>query len=273
MNNELLNKYRDFLVARGQSLNYRNIIRIWLRYLEENKIEAITQEVITQFFITNSKYKDNSKCMFIKAGRNYYTKFLQIPQEKNEWHKIKLLKIGTKTPTYLTEQDLGEAKKYLITYHSNRLYPIPKIEALLDFLYYTGVRKAELLKLKRVDFNLEENIAKVLGKGNKERIICYPKKVKNELIVYFNSEPEKINALNVTLGQLNYLAKLIGKHLGRKVYIHLFRHSFARNLIYNKGMDINTVSKLLGHSSLTTTMIYINPDENTIKNNYKKLVG
>jgi ribonucleoside-triphosphate reductase len=65
---------------------------------------------------------------------------------------------------------------------------------------------------------------------------------------------------------LTFLAK-------RNNSIFLTGNSFARNLIYNKGVDINTVSKLLGHSSLATTMIYINPDEKTIRNNYKKLVG
>jgi len=269
---EILNKYLQYLSVRGQSKNYYNIMRIWLAYLDKQKIEpqTITQETITEFFTLHNEYSSSTRNQFIKAGRSFYS-YMEV--ENNQWKKIKLLAVEIKIPNYISEQELGEAKKYLITYHSNRLYSISKIEALLDFLYYSGIRKAELLNLKRIDFNLEENTAKVLGKGKKERTICYPEKVTKKLKDYFNSEPEEINAFNITLGQINYLPRVIEKHLGKKVYTHLFRHSFARNLIYNKGVDINTVSKLLGHSSLTTTMIYINPDEKTIKENYKKLVG
>lgn len=271
-NQEQLKKYQDFLLARGQSLNYYNVIKIFLAYIETKKMEQITQEVITQFFIDNSKYKDNTKCMFIKAGRNYYTGFLQIPKENNEWYKIKLLKVERKIPNYLTEKDIEQAKKYLITYYTKKMTPT-KIRALIDFMFYSGVRKQELLILKRADFNLEENTAKVYGKGHKERIICYPKKVSKELQEYFLTESEEFSAFNLKKGKLHYIMKLLKKYLGKNIYTHLIRHSFARNLIYNKGVDINTVSKLLGHSSLTTTMIYINPDEKTIKENYKKLVG
>jgi len=180
MNTELLNKYLEYLTARGQSKNYYNIMRLWLVYLDEQKIEpqSITQETITAFFTLHTEYSANTKNQFIKGGRSFYS-YMGI--ENNEWTKIKLLAVETKIPNYLSEQDLGEAKKYLITYHSHRLYSIPKIEALLDFLYFTGVRKTELLTLKRIDFNLEGNSAKVFGKGKKERIVYYPEKVKNNL--------------------------------------------------------------------------------------------
>ena len=270
-NQELLNKYKDYLTARGQSLNYLNIIRLWLAYLEEKKIKIITQETITQFFIDHSKYKDSTKCMFIKAGRNYYTDFLQIPREQNEWHNIKLLKVPRKIPDYLTEKDIENIKKYLITYCSRKMTPI-KIRAIIDFLFYSGCRKAELLTLKRNNFNLEENIAKLYGKGDKERMICYPEKVKIELQDYFNSENEEHNAFNLRIGKLHYMMKKVTQYLGKNVYCHLFRHGFARNLI-KKGVDLNTVSKFLGHSSVTTTAIYVDPDDEMKKELYKKYIG
>lgn len=268
---EILNKYKEYLLARKQSLNYHNIIRIFLTYLKEKNIEisAITQETITEFFNLHSEYSSNTRNQYIKAGRNFYD-YLKI--DPNEWKKIKLIKVERKIPNYLTEQELGEIKKYLITNFSKKMTP-DKIRAIIDFMYYSGCRKTELLTLKRVNFNLEEHIAKLYGKGSKERIVCYPDKVKQEIEAYFKIENEENNAFNITIGKLHYIMALLEKYLGKKVYSHLFRHSFARNLIYNKGVDINTVSKLLGHSSLTTTMIYVNPDEKTIKENYKKLVG
>ena len=271
MENKLA-EYKNYLLARNLSTTYCDTVKLWLAYMEKNKIETITQEVVTQFFITNSKYSVETCNKFVKACRSYYTAFLQVPKERNEWYKIKLMKVARKIPEYLQEEDIENAKKYLITYHSNKTSP-DKIRAILDFLYYSGCRKMEFINLKRADFNLEENTAKLYGKGDKERIICYPNKVKKEIELYFSQENEENNAFNISEDKLKYMIKLIQKHLGKKVYIHLFRHSMARNLIYNRGMDINTVSKLLGHASLTTTMIYVNPDEQTIKANYKKLVG
>lgn len=268
---EQLEKYKNYLLARKQSLNYYNIINIWTSFLNTKKIETFTQETITDFFNEYNNYSKNSRNQFIKAGRHYYTIFLQIPKEQNEWHKIKLLKVESKTPDYLNEKDIENAKKYLITY-SKKLSP-GKIRALIDFMFYSGCRKNELLILKRNNINLEENTAKLYGKGNKERTVCYPEKVKIEIQQYFLSEIEEINAFNITSKGIECIMKRIGKHLGKRVYAHLIRHSFARNLLYNKGIDLNTVSKLLGHSSIVTTMIYVNPDEKTIRDNYKKLVG
>lgn len=269
--NENLTKYKEYLTARGISLNYYNIMKIFLDYVEKHNsdLHNINQEFITNFFNENPDYSRNTRNQFIKAGRHFY-KFLGI--EDSEWHKIKLLKIGSKIPDSLTEEEIEKAIAFLITYHSRRMTPI-KIRALIHFLFYSGLRKAELLHLKREHFNFEDNIVKVYGKGDKERITCFPKKVAKEIQEYFNSEAEEKNAFNVTLGILNYLPRLIGKHLNKKVYMHLFRHSFARNLINNKGVDLNTISKLLGHSNIATTLIYVNPDEKTIRNTYKKLVG
>jgi len=268
---EQLDKYKEYLIARSLSINYRNVIRIWLNYLQTKGLETFTQETITQFF-TENNYKINSKNHFIRAGRNYYGEYLQIPKEQNEWHKVKLIKAERNIPNYIREDELDKAISQMIT-HKSVLINGTKLNALLHFCYYGGCRKQEILDLKRVDFDLENNSAKVNGKGSKQRIICFTSKVSKELLDYFASEKEVTNAFNITENQLKYLPKVMAKYLGRNCYLHLLRHSFARNLLFNKGVDMNTVSKLLGHSSIQTTMIYINPDEKTISENYKKLVG
>jgi integrase/recombinase XerC len=267
-----LEEYKDYLIARNHSISYYNVMKVFYKYLSEKKLEfsAVTQDTLTDFFNTNN-YSARSKNLYINAGRNYGD-YLQILKEQNEFYKIKLLKVESKTPNYLTEKDIEEAKKYLIVNFSRRMTPA-KIRAVIDFMFYSGCRKEELLTLKRSGFDLAENVAKLYGKGDKERIICYPEKVKKEIEAYFLSENEENNAFNLTNAKISYVMRLLKKYLGKNVYCHLLRHSFARNLIYNRGVDINTVSKLLGHSNLTTTMIYVNPDEKALKDNYKKLVG
>lgn len=269
---QILNNYLDYLKARGQSKNYYNIIKLFVEHLVNNNLEpeATTQETITTFFNANPDYSSNTRNMFIKAGRSFY-KFLNIPDDKNEWIKIKLLKVATKQPDYLDEKDIAEAKKYLITYHSKKM-SIAKIEALIDFLFYSGARKQEVLLLKRADFNLEECSVKVFGKGQKERILYYSKEVKNKIETYFASEPEAINAFNISLGQLNYLPKVIAKHIGRNVYMHLFRHSACR-FMQRKGVPLAVVQGIMGHASIQTTMIYSGENEEGRKNEYKKHIG
>jgi integrase/recombinase XerD len=169
----------------------------------------------------------------------------------------------------LTEKELKEAISYLITYHS-KLYSIPKIEALIGFLFYSGIRKSELLGLKRSDFNVEESMCKVYGKGRKERYIYYPSQIKEKIITYFKSEDETSNAFNISLYDITYLTKILKKYFPNKnITVHLFRHSGARNMI-DKGIPLGTVSRLLGHSSIQTTIIYTDPNQETIKRQYQE---
>jgi len=264
---KLIEQYRAYLLARSQSLNYINVMRTFLNFLEENKLEPmdITQETLTVFFTKNERYSISTRNQFIKGGRSFYD-FLGL--HDSAWHRMKLMQVAYRIPDFLTVQDVEEAKKYLKTYHSKK-YTIAKIEALISFLFATGVRKAELLNLKRADIDIENNKAKVFGKGKRERYIYFDNKTKAELIDYFSAEEEKTNAFNLTLGKINYIPKLLSKYLGKKVYLHLFRHSSARNMIM-KDVPINIVQKILGHSSLQTTMRYTEPNEKMIADKYKE---
>lgn len=266
--NEKLIKYKDYLSALNQSANYYNIMIIFYKYLDSKQLvfEQITQENLTEFFNTN-KYSASTKNQFIKAGR-HYGNFLQIPKESNIFYNIKLLKVAYEIPDYLTEEEISQAKSYLKTYHSN-IYALSKIDALLSFLYATGVRKAEFLNLKRVDFDFRNNRAKVFGKGQKERYVYFNNKVKKEVDIFFKSEEERINAFNITIGQLHHIMQIIGKYLNKNVYAHLLRHSSAKNMNM-KDIPLNIIQKILGHSSITTTMRYTDPDEKMVAEKYKQ---
>jgi len=230
--NEILEKYKSFLIARKQSLNYHNIMRIFLGYLEEQKLDYqnITQEIITNFFNSHPDYEKRTLTQYIKAGRHFYSQFLQIPKENTEWYKIKYFKGHKNTPKFLTIEELGQIISQFCTYE-NRLMLPNKARVFINFVYMTGLRKEELLKLKRADINLESNPCeiKVIGKGDKERFVyfCekYSPKLKQELIDYFASEPETINVFNLTIGKVNYFFRRMNKYLvDRKISPHLFRH-------------------------------------------------
>jgi site-specific recombinase XerD len=264
----MLEKYRQYLEARQLSVNYFNTMRQFLAYLQEKNIEfsAITQESITDFFNSRPTYSASTRNQFIKACR-HYAQFLGIVD--SAFTKIRLMKTDRKIPDYLTEEDLQKAIKYMATYHSD-LYSSDKISAILFFLFYTGIRKGELLALKRADINLEEGVAKIWGQKSKaERFVYFPAKVNHILVKYFKQEEEKDNCFNLTLRKIDYICVLLRKYFPqRNIKVHLFRHSGARYMI-EKGLPVGVVQKILGHASPFATMIYIDPDRKMVERMYK----
>jgi integrase/recombinase XerC len=263
---EVLEKYKANLKARSLSINYYNRMKVFLNYLETQKLDYqnITQEIVVNF-LNDKDYNEKSKNTTINAGRDFY-KFLG--QEINEWHKFKLCKVAYKIPDFLTVEDVEEAKQYLKTYHSEQ-HSIYKIDALFSFLFATGARKSELLTLKREAVDLTNNRAKVDGKGRRQRYVYFDNNTKKAIAKYFETEAQEINCFNITESQLLYMVKLLANHFKKKIYVHLFRHSSARNMIM-KDIDVQLVSKILGHASLTTTMRYTEPNEAMIAEKYKE---
>jgi len=271
MYKEILEKYRLYLLARNQSMVYHNYIRVLIKFIEAKNItiETVTQDSITQLF-NEGNYSTNSKNNFIKAGKNFYN-FMNIAD--NEWKKMKLMKTERKIPQFLSEKDLQEALKQLGTYNYTLMPPI-KLEAILNFMFYTGLRKSEVTNIKRIDIDLENKklIVRVPNKGKKERIVYLTTKLKNLLEKYFLLEPEGINALNINETQLEYICTLLTKYLNRNVTVHMFRHSYARHLV-TKGVSIGIISKLLGHQNISTTSIYTEPDDDMIKDMFNSKLG
>ncbi len=152
----------------------------------------------------------------------------------------------------------------------------------LDILYNTGIRKAELISLKEYQIDYSNSNIKVLGKGNKERIIPVSKNLVKSIQFYI-IEKKKLFGL---LDDLILLVSKKGKALNPKAvydiankYLseittidkkspHILRHSFATHLM-NNGADLNAVKELLGHSSLAATQIYTHNTIEKLKAVYK----
>jgi len=269
---KILEKYKNYLIARKLSLNYYNIMRIFFAFLEKEKTEYknITQETITVFFNAHPEYSKSSLTQYIKAGRHLDICFLEISKEQSQWYKINYFKGHKNTPKFLTLEELKEIIKNFCIYENRLMFP-SKVKAFLTFIYMTGLRKGEILNLKRTDINLKTSPCEIrlIGKGDKERFVYFSEKyspgLKQMLIDYFASETEKENAFNVNLDGLNYFFKKMNKYLKeRKINCHLFRHSFSKYL-FDKGAPLSYIQSLLGHSNITTTMIYLNPTSEQIK--------
>ena len=154
--------------------------------------------------------------------------------------------------------------------------------AVLELFYSTGVRLSELVNINIGDFYIDKKLVRVIGKGNKERIIPYGKTAESAIENYLkmrnlsfkpvfarsplfvNSSEKRISKRTIQRRMNNYI-KLVAD--GKSVGPHLLRHTFATHLLDN-GADIRAVKDLLGHSSLSSTQIYTHVSIDKLKKDY-----
>ncbi len=157
--------------------------------------------------------------------------------------------------------------------------------ALLELLYATGLRASELVHLRLKDVNFELGIIKVKGKGGKERVIPFGSHALKSLARYGQRSRPRLarahageEALFLTrLGRrmsrqalwmiLKKIARLA--RLEKKLYPHIFRHSFATHLL-ERGADLRIVQEMLGHTDISTTQIYTHVDRGRLKRIHEK---
>ena len=154
---------------------------------------------------------------------------------------------------------------------------------LINLLYQTGIRQAELVGLKERQIDPGQLSIKVLGKGSKERIIPVNTKLVNELKAYmadkrktfeqFDAEYLLVNAKGKKLAT-GFVYRTVKKYLSLVTTIdkkspHVMRHTFATHLM-NNGADLNAVKELLGHSSLAATQIYTHNTIEKLKDIHRK---
>jgi site-specific recombinase XerD len=154
--------------------------------------------------------------------------------------------------------------------------------ALIDILASTGMRVGELVLLNQSDIDFNERECKVLGKGNKERIVYFDARTKIHLQEYLNSRDDDCEALFVslrgphsrlTIGGVESRVREIGKRIDiEKVHPHKFRRTLATKAI-DKGMPIEQLQQLLGHKRIDTTLQYAMVKQSNVKIAHRKYIG
>ena len=202
---------------------------------------------------------------------------------KNDFVILNPLKLEKKFPHALYKEQIYK----IFDENRNRTdLMMLRDEAIVEVLYFTGIRASELVNLKVSDVFLEDRILKVIGKGNKERIVpfteqCrdtikeYVSKLRNNLVARAEI-PSEYLFLNKNGGQLttrglelilSEMEKKLGLNYG--LHPHVFRHSFATHLL-EAGMDIRLIQELLGHDSINATQVYTHLAEKSMQEIYKK---
>jgi integrase/recombinase XerD len=272
--NEIIEEYKVWLEIQGKSKNtiktYSGIIKRFLEFLTNNGIiitdtksinNSLDKNLILKFLAelkVKKKLDSNSLRLYVRA----LSSFLKFLDNESLAKQIKAPKVDKRLPKFITYDELNKLIENAENYRD---------KLIIKFLFYTGVRVSELVKIKKNDIIFEEGFVKVYGKGGKERIVPIPKELLNELKDYIN----KINTENIfplSSRQVERIIKNIAKKAGinKKVTPHVLRHSLATTLL-SKGVDIRYIQEILGHSSLNITQIYTHVVPNQLKEIYNKV--
>jgi integrase/recombinase XerC len=261
-----LTGFFDFVFLQYRSLNLTEIspsvVRSWLVSLKENKITSKTI---------------NRKISTLKSFFKYQLKMNKI--EVNPASAIVSLKISKRLPSFVEQKDINTLFSYIEFPNTwegktNRL--------LLMIFYQTGIRRSELINLKQSQIDKRNGSIKVLGKGNKERVIPVNNALLKEIDNYVSEkkilhESSTNNFLFVNKKDKKldpkYVYNVVKKYLGEVSTNegkspHVLRHSFATHLT-NNGADINAIKELLGHASLASTQIYTHNSIDKLKEVHK----
>lgn len=256
----------------------------FLIWLNDEPAHNVNYKKIKEYlvFIQKFNYSKTTTARKIASIRTFYRYlYREKITELNPASAIRSPKRGKSLPKFLTENEidqiLNNIKIETPAGYRNR--------TILELLYATGMRISELSGLNFRDLNLENNEIKVLGKGNKERIVLVSNKAKDFLNTYIktvrnliykdikasDNSPLFINKTGYRLQpqsvRLAIKEVVSDIKLPKEVTPHVFRHSFATKLL-EKGADLRIVQELLGHSSISNTQIYTHVTTERLKEAY-----
>ena len=229
-------------------------LRIYLSdYKEKNKVSKVTIDNVRRIISTFFSWLESE---------NYISK-----SPARRIHKVRM---GKQVKDVYSDETIELIKQ---TAKSKRDL------AIIDFLISTGIRVGELVKLNIKDIDFENRECIVFGKGSKQRKVYFDAKTKLHLQQYLDSRKDGNEALFVSVQRpyerlqisgVEIMLRKIGNRLGiGKVYPHKFRRSLATKAI-DKGMPIEQVQHLLGHSKIDTTLEYAMVDDVNVKLSHKK---
>lgn len=261
--------------------NYTHALTVFFAWLRKNEgwtgsFEAIDKNTLTGFIIEHQRtHARKTIHNWVSALRTFFGYLIKHKHlENNPWVGIQLPKLEKKLPLFLTEKQMllflsGPTK--LLENASIDSFQAWRDRLVLEFLYGGGLRVSELVRLNYSDVDLETGVARVLGKGSKERLcplgptaLACLKKFRKEYApdtcehapILLSNKHLKLPVRQVQLIVKKYLA-LAGLPLDLSP--HKIRHSYATHLL-SRGANLRLVQELLGHASLASTQIYTHVD-------------
>lgn len=262
-----LHQFFAFFTSQYDSPSLANITPSFVRsWLAEMKNEDMTPKSL------------NRKISSLKSFFKYQMKVGEVKQ--SPMTTIVAPKVGRRLPSFVAQNDMNTLQEY-VEFPDTWKGLTDKL--LIDLLYATGMRLSELINLKESQADIANCQVKVVGKGNKERIIPVSKDIIHQLADYILNKKKRMGETGLSNFFVNekgkplypkYVYNVVKANLSlittlKKKSPHVLRHTFATHLT-NNGADINAVKELLGHSSLAATQIYTHNTIDKLKDIHKK---
>jgi len=303
-NNKLLNEVKTYLAYLQYEKNLSNNtvnsywldLKAFIEYISEikkiNKLDQISSRLINHYISTlgtyinyNNDVKSKHSSSINRAISSIRSFFKYLINNnlinKDPTKSLILQKQEKKLPTVLSVEEI---EKILNSFNLNKKNEI-RDKAIISILYSCGLRVSELINLSLTNLFIDDDIIKIFGKGNKERMVPLGDIAKKDILYYINNV-RPIYARKSNSKGILFLSNR-GKQISRKtvwniiknsasssgisknVSPHTFRHSFASHLLEG-GAGLRVVQELLGHSNISTTQIYTHLDQTYLKEIHKE---
>ena len=284
----------------GESTSNQDYLQL---FLDAKKIEGCSERTLQYYRVTIEKLLCNIDMPIRKISTEQIRAYLSEYQQINNCSKVTVDNVRRNISSFFSWL---EEEDYILKSPMRRIHKIktkqqvkeiisdeaierlrdscccPRDLAMIDLLYSTGIRVGELVNLNIADINFEARECIVFGKGDKERRVYFDAKAKLHLQDYLQTRSDDNPALFVTLDSPYARLKISGveiriRELGRrlnlsKIHPHKFRRTMATRAI-DKGMPIEQVQKILGHSQIDTTMQYAIVNQNNVKSSHQRYIA
>ncbi|QCX53493.1 tyrosine-type recombinase/integrase [Elizabethkingia sp. JS20170427COW] len=281
---EVIQKFLDYLevekrYSQHTITSYRRDLEDFKTFLletegQEDLLDA-SKRVVRNFIVhlnthSISKRSINRKLSCLRSFFHFYIKIGDV--KESPLQSIDSLKFYAERQIPFSKEEMDEVKEVYRKGDEKTIL----VEAIIETLYQTGMRKSELCKMKLTDVDFSLAIIKVIGKGNKQREIPLSEDLKKILedylkvrdpkpefqdLFYVNYQGKKLTEKFVYSKVNSYLSYVSSK---KKKSPHMLRHTFATHVLDN-GAEINAVKEILGHASLASTQVYTHASIDQLK--------
>ena len=265
--------------------SYERDILQFCKYLDENRINyaKVDQDDVKEYlaYLQSIGKKTSSISRGLASIRSFYQYETRVKKVKtNPTEGIKAPKVEKHAPSILSSQEV----ELLLDQPKNVDLKGTRDKAMLEFAYATGMRVTEIISLNVSDVNIENSTVTCKTGNNKQRVIPlgslslkaleeYIEKARPILVRDENEEAlfVNINGRRLTRQGFWKIVKYYKEqaHITKDITPHVLRHSFATHLLQN-GADLKSIQTMLGHSDISSTQVYMQFQDDSIKNIYQK---